>query len=400
MLAKGRLDSWKEIATYLQRDERTVQRWHSNSNLPVHHVPGARNSSVFAYRQEIDAWLVSSRGNEVSGSISPKTKSPICEAQDLWECRSENNILRIIDLSHKAIFDNPHDADPYGILASAYVLTSFCGYVPAPYAFIRSEKAASKALSISSKHTHALSSKAWMMLCSSRDTDSAETIFRECAAISPNQAFSLMGLATVCAMKLNRTESTDLVEQAWKAEPLSPLVSIAGIRLLYCIQDYSRVISYGRLAISTGDDSSTLQGIIALAHIALGEHSIALLGLQEAIRRYPQSLFLKGILGYALVLTGHTEEAGMNLAELITQGRYLRLSYAYPIALVYSGLGSKEKTLHWLKMCENTFSLWSLTLETDQAFVSLRQDDQFLAIARRKHLPNSYDGFTRSYLPS
>ena len=35
--ARGRrLDSWKEIAAYLGRDVRTVQRWERREGLPIH----------------------------------------------------------------------------------------------------------------------------------------------------------------------------------------------------------------------------------------------------------------------------------------------------------------------------------------------------------------------------
>jgi len=33
---EDRLDSWKEIAAYLDRSERTVRRWESSEGLPVH----------------------------------------------------------------------------------------------------------------------------------------------------------------------------------------------------------------------------------------------------------------------------------------------------------------------------------------------------------------------------
>jgi len=56
---KKRLDSWKEIAEYLGRDLRTVQRWEGEKGLPIHRVPGGKRQAVFAYRDEIDAWLVS-----------------------------------------------------------------------------------------------------------------------------------------------------------------------------------------------------------------------------------------------------------------------------------------------------------------------------------------------------
>ena len=50
-----RLDSWKEIATYLKRNESTVRRW-EKEGLPVHRRAHKRKASVYAYESEIGAW--------------------------------------------------------------------------------------------------------------------------------------------------------------------------------------------------------------------------------------------------------------------------------------------------------------------------------------------------------
>jgi len=49
------LDSWKEIASYLKRDERTVRRW-QKEGLPVHRHMHTKRAAVYAYKAEIDAW--------------------------------------------------------------------------------------------------------------------------------------------------------------------------------------------------------------------------------------------------------------------------------------------------------------------------------------------------------
>jgi tetratricopeptide (TPR) repeat protein len=51
-----RLDSWKEIASFFGRDERTVKRWEKERGLPVHRVPGAKGR-VYAYSDELTSWL-------------------------------------------------------------------------------------------------------------------------------------------------------------------------------------------------------------------------------------------------------------------------------------------------------------------------------------------------------
>jgi TolB-like protein len=56
-LAGKRLDSWKEIAAFLGRAERTVKRWETERGLPVHRMPGGGRSAVFAYTGELADWL-------------------------------------------------------------------------------------------------------------------------------------------------------------------------------------------------------------------------------------------------------------------------------------------------------------------------------------------------------
>jgi TolB-like protein/Tfp pilus assembly protein PilF len=59
--ANRRLDSWKEIAAYLNRDVTTVQRWEKREGMPVHrHVHGKRGS-VYVLASELDVWVQSRR---------------------------------------------------------------------------------------------------------------------------------------------------------------------------------------------------------------------------------------------------------------------------------------------------------------------------------------------------
>src|SRR5260370_22742462 len=52
-----KLDSWGEIASYLGREVRTVQRWENTEALPVHRHEHKKKSTVYAYTGELDAWI-------------------------------------------------------------------------------------------------------------------------------------------------------------------------------------------------------------------------------------------------------------------------------------------------------------------------------------------------------
>lgn len=51
------LNSWKEIAEYLGRGVRTVQRWEHELGLPVHRIGNGRRSPVYATISELKFWM-------------------------------------------------------------------------------------------------------------------------------------------------------------------------------------------------------------------------------------------------------------------------------------------------------------------------------------------------------
>src|SRR5690349_23990254 len=67
VFADNRLDSWKEIAAYLKRDIRTVQRWEKLEGLPIRRHQHQKRGSAFAYRDELDAWWLN-RGHEIDAA--------------------------------------------------------------------------------------------------------------------------------------------------------------------------------------------------------------------------------------------------------------------------------------------------------------------------------------------
>ena len=65
-----RLDSWKEIASFLGRGIRTVQRWEREEGLPVRRLPHAQRGSVFAHANELSAWW---ERRQITAEPAPQT---------------------------------------------------------------------------------------------------------------------------------------------------------------------------------------------------------------------------------------------------------------------------------------------------------------------------------------
>jgi hypothetical protein len=75
------LSSWKDIARYLGKGVRTVQRWERHLGLPVRRPTGAsQKSAVLLNRGDVDAWLATrfsarvQQKNQIEASRSARTK--------------------------------------------------------------------------------------------------------------------------------------------------------------------------------------------------------------------------------------------------------------------------------------------------------------------------------------
>lgn len=91
--ADDRLDSWKAIASYLNRGVRTVRRWEQEEGLPVHRHLHRVLGSVYAFKSEIDAWRTAGRRAE------PRPEHRGADAVPLAHAAKSIAVLPFVNLS-------------------------------------------------------------------------------------------------------------------------------------------------------------------------------------------------------------------------------------------------------------------------------------------------------------
>jgi TolB-like protein len=90
-----RLDSWKEIAAFFGRDERTVNRWEKELGLPVHRLPGTKGR-VYAYSEELSDWLA-----------APQHPGPALDQDPPAQPHSETSAFLITTAQHSNTESTP-----------------------------------------------------------------------------------------------------------------------------------------------------------------------------------------------------------------------------------------------------------------------------------------------------
>jgi tetratricopeptide (TPR) repeat protein len=103
-----RLESWKEIATYLNRHLTTVRRWERREGLPVHRHMHLKLGSVYAYAEELDAWINRRRGLPLRdgppkvatmpmGPLHLPTTATVCVREGSVRLLGRETELRVLD---------------------------------------------------------------------------------------------------------------------------------------------------------------------------------------------------------------------------------------------------------------------------------------------------------------
>ncbi len=232
-----RLDGWKAIATYVKRDRSTVIRWRRNG-LPVHHIPGARSAAVFAYKGELDAWLVKggARAEEqgswaaagapaasdrpwwwpaaggltavmlvlmltLSVSASLRPARPVAglpsgptmarlflQARDDWAARTPQGLRACIAELADVIRQEPRFAPAYAALADAYILSPEFDDMPQGVAFGKARGAARSALSIDPSNADAERDLGFIAYWRDHDVRRARAWFAKALSAAPERA--------------------------------------------------------------------------------------------------------------------------------------------------------------------------------------------------------------------
>jgi hypothetical protein len=90
------LACWKEIAGYMGKGVRTVQRWELKFGLPVRRPPGVhRKSAVLAHTQDLDAWM----------ELHWSKRKPEANQRQLSELNDLIKTARALRQAHRMLMD-------------------------------------------------------------------------------------------------------------------------------------------------------------------------------------------------------------------------------------------------------------------------------------------------------
>jgi tetratricopeptide (TPR) repeat protein len=434
MTLTERLDSWKEIAAFLGRGERTVKRWEVDRGLPVHRVPGGGRSAVFAYRSELTEWLGGQKAIEPDAvdaevpaleiptepaddaarthrggrwivvlaliaiglavwgwaryrswpahAASPH-HAPTPEAQDLylkgryfWDRRTPADLKTAVDYFTQAIVEDPRDAQAYVGLADCYNLLREFGAMSSSEAYPRALAAAKRAVELDDNSAEAHESLAFTTFWWTWKAATAEREFKRALQLNPNLAQAHHWYATYLMAVHRYEEALKEIEAAQRLEPSSSAILADKAYLLWGLGRHDEAISQLKQLETSVPSLSSTYHYLGVIDWQQGEYAEAIADRKHLaqMRQDETGLAIADASAKGLAAGGLP---GLLKSELPIQKQLADRAEgsAYQVAWIYAALGQKNESFTYLQIAFDRREAGLLT--GDPPIPSLQNDPAY-----------------------
>jgi DNA-binding winged helix-turn-helix (wHTH) protein/TolB-like protein/Flp pilus assembly protein TadD len=348
-------------------------------------------SDIFAVQDSISEKVAATLAIKLSGDEQnqlAKRYTENAEAYQLylrgryhWSRRTEDEMKKAIELFQQAINLDPSYALAYVGVGDCYAWLAV-GTMSPMEAVPKAKAAAIKAREIDDQVAEVHPIFAWILFTYDWDWSGAEREFKRSIELSPNYAtahlwywayLERIGRFDDAQREMKRTEELDPISLANN--------SYVG-RSLYYAGQYDQAIAQYQKTLEMDSTFALAQTLLGLAYlqqsrfkeaIALGENTSTFSGGSPDAVAW---------LGYAYAMSGNRLCATKILDQLAKRSQ---LRYVSPLnaAIVYLGLGDKDKAFDCLEKAYTVRSRDLTTLKVDPIFKSVRSDPRFADLLRR-----------------
>jgi tetratricopeptide (TPR) repeat protein len=178
------------------------------------------------------------------------------------------------------------------------------------------------------------------------DLAGAESEMERALALDPRLALPREWLVKIYLWEGRAADALSQARRAFELTPLSPTANAELARALLGNGRYDEALARLQKVQGLDPPLARVPGIVAQCYAGKGMWAEAIAAIKGQAEQGPAPS--NGMLGYLLARAGRREQASQVLAKLVDRSRGAE-RVAWPIALVYLGLGDVEPALPWLE---------------------------------------------------
>ncbi|MEZ5428611.1 MAG: winged helix-turn-helix domain-containing protein [Pyrinomonadaceae bacterium] len=352
-------------------------------------------TNIFSLQDRISEKVVGSLELKITGEEEKLIKKRYTEnieayqfyqqGRFFWNKRTREDFLKAIDLFRRAIEKDPNYALPYTGLADSYHLLGDYGFLAPQDSILKAKESALKALELDNSLSEAHTSLAYAKFLYDWDWEGAEISFRHALDLNPNYPTAHQWYGEYL-MAMGKTDAAlSEIEKARELDPRSQALSAVTGWMYYIGRDFDRAIIEEQKSLETDPDFYPAHFWIGQSAEMKGDLGRAVKEYQISLKLSPDSPEVLASLGHSYALSGQKEKSREILEQLRKMSEKNYVS-PYFTALIYSGLGDKERALVWLEKGSGDHSRALPFLKVDPMMDRLKAEPGFQELLRRMRL--------------
>jgi tetratricopeptide (TPR) repeat protein len=298
---------------------------------------------------------------------------------------TQDGLSRGLEYFRQAIDKDPNYALAYDGLAKYYLYAE--GWFLAPKdAMPKAREAAKKALELDGKLAEAHTSVGVVLHLFDWDWPGAEREFERAIELNSGHATAHECYAMYLVTMGRFEEGFRECERAQALDPLSLEINTACGWYSYWARRYDQAVNQLHKTIEIDPNYWSTHMWLGAAHSAKGQFREAIAEFEKA--RHIEDAFSDtlGFLGNAYARAGKKLEA-LKLIDELKQRSKRTYVPPYYLALIYTGLGEKDRALEWLEQDYRDRDAPVTWLKVEPEFDSLRSDPRFQDLVDRMNFP-------------
>jgi len=303
-----------------------------------------------------------------------------------WNKRTAEGFRKAEELFQSAIDKDPGYALAYTGLADCYNLMASYFILPPSEAFPKLRAAANKAIELDNTLAEPHTNLASIAVDYDWRFDDAEREFKRSIELNPNYATAHHWYAEFLAAMGRKEEGLMEIHKAIEIDPLAPILYVSSSLINLSLGDQQKALAEADRALEISPRFPRAFSIKAVTLAEMKREAEALESAREAITASENGIEYRALFGYVSGRFGNRQDADKILHELTERSKS---EFVAPtlFALVYTGLGNKDKAFEWLEKVYNTRSADAAYLNLEPAWGTLRGDPRFTALTKKIGLP-------------
>ena len=299
---------------------------------------------------------------------------------------SDQGLQSALEQFNRALQIQPDYAAPYAGIASYYAILPFYSSQSPAEVFPKARAAAQKSVELDDNLAEAHASLAYIRAYFEWDWAAAEREFRKALDLRPNFADAHFSYGRYLAASGRMLEAIAEVHRAEELDPRELSLKANTALLFYFQGRYDDAVKALRDVGRTDATLSMVPWGLGLAYEQKGMGPEALASLQKAAT-LSKSRNVLASLAHAQAVLGQHQEARKFLTTLQEDSRKGYVP-SYYFALVYTGLGEKDRAFEWLERAYQERSTVLAYLRLDPRLAPLRSDPRYAELVRRMGFPS------------